>query len=153
MELVGKNQEKKYRMYLKKVIKLSEQNKTNLPFNAKQIKFAKLLIDPEDRRSRRDKIAEVGVAPSTAYRWLKDPDYLDYINEQLGMITDSHISTAWQSLITQVKRGDTQAIKLFFELKDKYRDRKEITGQDGEPIKVDTGLDITVHEAREYKND
>lgn len=106
---------------------MTEHNETKWVPSAKQIKFAELLIDPEDRRSRREKIAEVGVAPSTAYRWLKEPEYLDYLNEQIDIVTEGHLSTAWRALITQVQRGDTQAIKLFFELKGKYKQQVEVT--------------------------
>ena len=106
---------------------MTEQNETETPLSAKQIKFAELLADPEDRRTRSDKIAEVGVSRSTAYRWLKDNDFLDYLNEQIDKYTDGHLSTAWRSLITQMKRGDTQAIKLFFELKGKYKQQIDVT--------------------------
>ncbi|WP_018250336.1 phBC6A51 family helix-turn-helix protein [Orenia marismortui] len=104
---------------------MAEHNETDWVPTAKQQKFAELLLDPEDRRTRRAKINEVGVAPSTAYRWLKDRDFLDYLNTQIDIVTDGHLSTAWNSLINQVKRGETQAIKLFFELKGKYKQQHE----------------------------
>ena len=121
---------------------MSEHNGTDWTPTAKQIKFAELLIDPEDRRSRRDKIAEVGVAPSTAYRWLKNKDYLNYINSQIDIVTEGHLSDAWRSLILQVHKGDTQAIKLFFELKGKYNQKLELTGKDGEAIRIKLPEDL-----------
>lgn len=108
---------------------MAEQNKTDTPLSADQLKFAQLLADPDDRRTRRDKIAEVGVAPSTAYAWLKKPEFLDYLNDQIEKYTDGHLSTAWRSLIIQMKRGDTKAIKLFFELKGKYKQKHEVEGK------------------------
>lgn len=125
---------------------MKKQNKTNkgdTPFNTKQLKFAELLIDPEDRRNRREKIAEVGVAPSTAYRWLKDPEYLEFLDRQIDIVSYGHLATAWTSLITEVKKGDTPAIKLFFELKGKYKQLHEHTGKNGAPIEtLNTNIDL-----------
>ncbi|WP_408954744.1 phBC6A51 family helix-turn-helix protein [Natroniella sp. ANB-PHB2] len=105
----------------------TKHNETDLPLSAKQMKFAQLLANPDDRRSRRAKIREVGVSPSTAYRWLKDDSFLEYLNDQIERYTEGHLATAWNSLIRQMKRGDTKAIKLFFELKGKYKQEIEVT--------------------------
>jgi AcrR family transcriptional regulator len=67
---------------------------------------------------------EAGVPPRTFYRWLKDKRYIDYINSKLDQYTDSELSEVWKALIMQCKRGNIQAIKLFFEMKELHPNTK-----------------------------
>lgn len=96
--------------------------------------MAELLLNPDDRRTKGQKMQEVGVPERTFYRWMKDPRYIEYINKQLDRYTDGELVEVWKSLLNQAKRGNIQAIKLFFELKKLYVERHEHTGKDGKPI-------------------
>lgn len=100
------------------------QNSTNWKPSAKQIAMADLLLDPDDRRTKTEKMKEAGVPRRTFYRWMKDPRYIDYINSQLDQYTNSELSEVWKALIQQCKRGSVQAIKLFFEMKELHPDIK-----------------------------
>ena len=117
-----------------------------------KIKAAEMCANP-DYETNKQIIDELSVSKTTFYRWKNEQDFINLVNSKIDKYTDRELPGVWEALIEEAHDGNTQAIKLYFEMKDKYRDRKEITGQNGEPIKVDTGLDITVHEAREYKND
>ena len=120
--------------------------------DVKKEKAAEMLANPEITTNK-EIYESLDIPKSTFYRWKDKQEFIDMVNNKVDKYTDQALPDVWESLIEQATSGSVQAQKLYFEMKDKYRDRKEITGQDGEPIKVDTGLDITVHEAREYKND
>ena len=100
--------------------------------------MAELLLNPEDRRTKTDKMKEVGVPRRTFYKWMKDRRYVDYINSQLDQYTNTELPDIWKALIRQAIRGNTQAIKLFFEMKGLYTERKELTGRGGGAIEVNS---------------
>lgn len=86
--------------------------------HAKHIKMAELLLNPEDRRTKQEKCKEVGITTKTLWKWMKDERFVDYVNSQLDQYTNSELAEVWKALIAQCKRGNVQAIKLFFELKE-----------------------------------
>lgn len=79
-----------------------------------------MLVNPEDRRSKKDKYESIGLTERTFYRWLKDTRFIDYVNSQINKYTDAELPEMWKALINQGKRGNMAAIKMYFELKNKY---------------------------------
>jgi len=86
--------------------------------SARQIAIAELLLNPEDRRTKKDKIASIGLPERTFYKWMKDPRFIDYLNSRIEEYTNTELYEVWKALIMQCKRGNIQAIKLFFEMKE-----------------------------------
>jgi hypothetical protein len=82
--------------------------------------MAELLLNPDDRRTKGEKMKEAGVPARTFYKWMKDKRYIDYINSLLDQYTDGELSEVWKALIMQCKRGNIQAIRTYFELKNKF---------------------------------
>lgn len=131
------------------------QSGTNWVPDADQVRVAELLLNPEDRRSKREKLDEAGVPKSTFYRWMKDKRYLNYLKEQLDTYTDGELPDIWRALILKCKRGDTAAIKLFMELKGEYVpvQKHELTGKDGGPIETKINLsNLTDKELEQLEN-
>ncbi len=91
-----------------------------------QTKMAELLANPDEIRSKEEICEAVGVTRTTLWRWEQKPEFRAYVNDLVSQYTDSAVPKAWRALINRMG-NDTQAIKLFFELKNLYRDRKEIT--------------------------
>lgn len=85
-----------------------------------------MLVNPEFNGTVTDICEAVGVARSTFYKWLKEPDYLAYIQEQIDSYTDSELAAVWKALVRECRLGNVQAIKLFFELKGKYTEHIKI---------------------------
>lgn len=92
--------------------------------NPKQIKIVGLLLNPEDRRTKETKCQEADIAFSTLWRWMKDERFLKYMNSQIDKYTDSELPEVWRALIAQCKRGNIQAIKLYFEMKELHPEVK-----------------------------
>ena len=87
-------------------------------------KAAEMLANPEIR-TKKEVWKQVDIAESTLYNWMKDKDFIELVNKKVEKYTDQALPEVWAALIDKATSGDTQAIKLFFEMKDKYRDRKE----------------------------
>lgn len=79
---------------------------------------------------------EAGVSRTRFYEWMKDQRFIDYMNSQIDKYTDSELADVWKALLRKCKMGDISAIKLFFEMKGLYSEKKkvELTGKDGGPI-------------------
>jgi hypothetical protein len=57
---------------------------------------------------------------------MEKKSFVDYVNSLIDQYTDAELSRVWKALSLKAASGDTQAIKLFFEMKGKYREVKEI---------------------------
>ncbi len=87
-----------------------------------------LLANPEYTGTITELVAQVGISRATFYRWLDEDEYKQFVNALIDKYTDSELSTVWKALIEQCKNGNTQAIKLYFELKGKYKQALDISG-------------------------
>ena len=90
--------------------------------SGKKLVAAKYLADPEFQGTITELCARVGVARSTFYDWIGDDDFRSYVDELIDKYTDSELSRVWKALMRLIDKGDFQAIKLYFELKGKYKD-------------------------------
>lgn len=112
--------------------------------STKQIALAHLLVNPESRGTKEKKAEEAGVTYKTLWVWMKDPNFVAYLNRLIHQYTDAEIAEVWKALIRKAKIGDVSAIKLFFEMKGMYKEQKKVehTGEGGGPI--DTELKIVI---------
>lgn len=94
--------------------------------NGKQKKLAQLLADPTDDRTNYIKAEEAGVSLRTFYRYIKDKNFIEYVNGFVPQETDKEIAPIWRSLCSEAKKGNIQAIKLFFETKGIYVPKTEV---------------------------
>ena len=92
-----------------------------LPINNKKKKMAEMLANPEFNGTITELCEKIDVARSTFYKWLEDEKFVGYVNSLIDKFTDSELSAMWRALIARAKTGDVQAIKLYFELKGKYK--------------------------------
>lgn len=69
---------------------------------------------------------EFDIAKETLYGWLSDERFREYMDMVLNGRTFSAMTGVWKSLLDQCGEGNIQAIKLYFELKGKYRGEKTV---------------------------
>jgi hypothetical protein len=67
--------------------------------NSRQVAIAELLLNPEDRRTKGEKIKSIGLPERTFYKWLKDPRFINYLNSQIDKYTNSELSEVWKALL------------------------------------------------------
>ena len=94
----------------------------------KRRKAAEILVNPEFDGNISKMCADLGVARSTFYRWLDDSDFMGYVNWLIEKHSDSELGNVWRALIDKAKTGSVDAIKLFFEMKGKYKQQLDISG-------------------------
>ena len=88
--------------------------------NSKKIKMAEMLANPEFTGTNKQIQEAIGISHETFYKWIKEKEMLDYIEQLVDRYTDGELAAVWKALVKKCKGGDTQAIKLYFELKGKY---------------------------------
>lgn len=65
-----------------------------------------------------------GIAPGVFLSWLDDPAFSLYLQKQVQARAQAAVLSAWKSLARGVERGESNALKLFFELKNRHTDEK-----------------------------
>ncbi len=96
----------------------------------KKRKLAELLVNPETDLTVSEICKEIGVSRQCFYNWQKETDFRDYVDFLIESYTDSELANVWKALIKKAtKSGDVQAQKLYFELKDKYKQKIDVSGQ------------------------
>ena len=119
-----------------------QQNTTETLLTPEQLKACELLAEPKPRTTITSIANTVGVARSTIYRWLDDDNFRAYLDDLIDKYTDSELGRIWKALIKQCVNGDTQAIKLYFELKGKYKQDINLTANMGVTIIDDLPEDV-----------
>ena len=98
----------------------------NMLYTGKRKKVAEMLANPDFTGTITELIETIDVPRTTFYRWLEDEQYISYINSLIERYTDSELAAVWKSLVRECKKGNVQAIKLFFEMKGKYTEKIKI---------------------------
>lgn len=94
----------------------------------KKRKMAEMLASPEFDGNISKLCDEIGVARSTFYRWYEDADFVRYVEWLIERYSDSELANAWRALIKKANSGNVEALKLYFELKGKYKKEIAIDG-------------------------
>lgn len=115
--------------------RIDGQNYISSKLSTKE-KAAEMLANPSITTDQ-EIIDSIDVSRGTFYAWKNQQDFIDMVNEKINKYTDRETANVWKALIKEAKKGDPRSVKLFFEMKGKYKDRKEITGADGGPIKYE----------------
>lgn len=98
------------------------QSGTHLGLSKKMKKVAEMLANPDFQGTKTDILREAGVPRSTFYRWLREnQEFTDYVTELVEKYTDGELAFVWKALTGKCQSGDVSAIKLYFELKGKYK--------------------------------
>ena len=108
--------------------------------DATKIKAAEMLADPTVS-SKRKVYETLNIPESTFYDWMNKQEFIDMVNEKIDKYTDRELAEVWRSLIKEAKTGDTRAIKLFFELKGKYKQEIDIGVKELPSINLVRGQD------------
>ena len=98
----------------------------NSELTGKQKKMADMLVNPDFTGTITELCEICDVARSTFYKWMRNEDFTKYLDEQIDLYTNSELSAVWKALVKRCRVGDVQAMKLYFELKDRYKQNSNI---------------------------
>lgn len=87
----------------------------------KRKKVAELLADPDYLGNIKQICEKADISRSTFYRWLEEEEFKKQVDNIIGIYTDAELGAVWKALIRECKKGEIPAIKLYFELKNKYK--------------------------------
>jgi hypothetical protein len=83
---------------------------------AEQVNAALRFLDIEDKRSLQTKLKEIGVSTTQWYAWMKDPKFKEFVLSNSTKDFEESLHLAQQGLIRAIDRGETHAIKFYYEL-------------------------------------
>lgn len=101
------------------------RNGTNTALTPKQRRVAEKLADPEFSGTVTALCQACGVPRTTFYRWMADPTFLQYLEGLIERYTDGALGEVWKALVRECKRGSVPAMRLFFELKGRFKGERE----------------------------
>jgi hypothetical protein len=98
--------------------KLIKESKALSP---KQIICANLMLNLHDKRSEREKLAQIQVSPQQYSAWLRQPAFVEFLRKRGEALFSAADFEAYKSLIKNVKAGDNKALELFFSMRGIYQ--------------------------------
>lgn len=63
---------------------------------------------------------ELDITRSTFYRWYERKEFKEYIRVLLNQYTESELVNVWKAVVESAKKGNLQALKIFFDFKNAY---------------------------------
>lgn len=101
-----------------------KQNETKTERNiidARMAIAAELLANSDFSGTKEEIAREAGVSRATLYRWLRNPDFVALVNQLVAQYADAELAMVWKSLCKQIQAGNLQAIRLYFELRERSK--------------------------------
>ncbi len=106
-----------------------DKNKGMYPgVKGKKRKLAELLVNPDCNKSITEICKEINISRTTFYNWQREADFNGYVNYLIDSYTDSELANVWKALIKKACSGSVDAQKLYFELKNKYKQEIDLNG-------------------------
>lgn len=101
---------------------------TELPdeLSSEQVAAAIRFLDIEDKRTLATKLREIGVSTTQWYAWMKDPVFKEFVLSNSTKDFEENLHLAQQGLMRAIDRGETHAIKFYYELTGRH---SQETGQ------------------------
>lgn len=96
-------------------------------FSAAQLAAARMKCDPETKWTNVAIAEKIGVAERTIYRWLEDPEYIQFINDLNEEVMDTFAIDVYRALRAKVLKGDVRAIELAMKRMGVLIDKREVT--------------------------
>lgn len=85
-----------------------------------QLKTANMMLDLIDTRSQKKKLQDVGVSTERYQNWLRDPIFNAYLRKRATDMLGETQHEAHLALLDKVRMGDTNALKLYYEITGMY---------------------------------
>lgn len=71
---------------------------------------------------------DLNIARSTFYTWYERDDFKEYIKILINQYTESELINVWKAVVESAKKGNLQALKLFFDFKNLYSKNTDTDG-------------------------
>lgn len=95
---------------------ISLSDDPNGVLTAIQLATVNTLLDRNDNRSDKKKLADLKVSTQTYEGWCRDPAFQDYMQRRTEALYGDALTEANRAIYDNVRRGDLGSIKLLFEM-------------------------------------
>ncbi|WP_203289840.1 phBC6A51 family helix-turn-helix protein [Metabacillus sp. cB07] len=102
------------------------QSDTKVILKPEQLRMANLLADPSETGTIVELCKKADVPRRTFYRWMEKKYFTDYVDSLIEVHTDAELGSVWKALSREAVKGNIHAIKLFFEMKQRYKHTAEV---------------------------
>jgi hypothetical protein len=85
-----------------------------------QLATANMLLDFSDERTTRQKLNALGISHRQYSAWLKQRAFKQYVTNRAEQLFGDAMPEAHLALVGNVKRGDLNSIKLFYEMSGRW---------------------------------
>lgn len=96
-----------------------KQNETFLP-SPEQIKFADRWLDYNQKQTLEDVGNEIGVSRTTIWRWFKDKNFIEWLNEKKESFLASSLMDIYKTAVRKAIAGDYQFARMLLEILKEY---------------------------------
>jgi hypothetical protein len=93
-----------------------EPSKANSRLSDEQLAAANLILNYTDRRSKANKLKVLGITSTQWDGWLNNKTFKDYLANRTGELLDKNVDVAHSGLLAAVERGESAALKLYYEI-------------------------------------
>lgn len=97
-------------------IKILDGVQSNGVLTAEQLMTINTLLDQNDTRSDKKKLADLQVSTQTYAGWCRDPAFQEYLQRRTEALFGDALTEANRAIYDNVRRGDLGSIKLLFEM-------------------------------------
>ena len=106
----------------------AESKPVKKPFQPSRAMLKSIEMKLELKRHTKEQICQAcGITRQTLWRWERDPDYLDLYMKRSWEVLRQFQPTVNKALQIAILKGDTQAIKLYYQLTENIREAMEVT--------------------------
>lgn len=85
-----------------------------------QLIIANMLLNVDDRRSKRQKCEEAGISVQQLNAWYRDAQFSEYVRKLAEEKFGDGAATAYLTILKNMENGDMVATKLFMEMSGRY---------------------------------
>ena len=79
-----------------------------------------IMTDPTDRRSTKQKLDTIGISYNVWRTWQREPFFSDVLKDTAELLLKDNMATIHSRLVQKAEAGDTNAIKLFYEVSGRH---------------------------------
>lgn len=83
---------------------------------AQQTACVDLMLNLTDKRTKREKLKQIGVSTARYYAWMNQPAFKDYMNKRARELFGAHEHDGYLAVLRSMEAGSMDAAKFYFEL-------------------------------------
>lgn len=93
--------------------------------SARQLAAANAMLNLTDRRSDEKKLRDLGISTNEWSSWMLNEHFVNYMKQLSERVVDNNMHEAHMGLMRGVRQGNTNSIKLYYEMTGRYNPNAE----------------------------